>query len=72
MKIRSESQLKMLDEAIMRCGGSVVLIDSRTGKEYGKRICGDSVRCLRLFSGGLLLPCGIYRYGFRRVRMAGT
>lgn len=34
MKIRQESQLKMLDEAIMHCVGSVVLIDSRTGKEY--------------------------------------
>ncbi len=41
MKIRSESQLKMLDEAIMRCGGSVVLIDSRTGKEYDLKVPAD-------------------------------
>lgn len=38
MKIRTEAQIKMFDEAIMSCGGSVVLIDSRSEKEYDLKI----------------------------------
>ncbi len=38
MKIRTESEIRMFDEAIMSCCGSVVLIDSRTGEEYDLKI----------------------------------